>query len=502
MNSHFDPQTQPYELYEWQGELPATSTSTPASTFGAPLAALPEHGFAMARPGSFAEFSPLDQRAFLHTDPYPGSSPVSASPSGGSSPWSTASFPTQDVMFHPELTKFNRGSRGSMNSLALPSMRSSSAGIHAYTPGASGRPHAMSLSHVEVKEEHPWNLVSWQPFNQDGAAPGTAAFFLRSPTPTKRQRTNQACEKCRERKAKCNGARPTCQRCQARGHICEYAKERRMRGPNRTGRRSSQPDIDEPVEGVQGAVDGSETVARSGADSPTSTSSPRSSSEVTQELPSGEQSKQAQDGTRQQANRARSDSGSPASLSAGLPSPQSTTRERPASASAPIALPTLTNGNLSLHPRLDQRAAPSESALRYAQSMPHIGFRYGQDAFLREEQPTVWSTTLDAPSMSDISRVDEPHSSPSEYPLSDMQMHFSDVSSSSTPITPDRFDYPWSADEAAAQQSAFQFVDTKPASMLPTLPEFDGETGQWAETHADDHPVIMAENVQRNALAL
>lgn len=34
------------------------------------------------------------------------------------------------------------------------------------------------------------------------SGPGGAGVFLRSPTPTKRQRTSQACEKCRDRKAK------------------------------------------------------------------------------------------------------------------------------------------------------------------------------------------------------------------------------------------------------------------------------------------------------------
>ncbi|KAG8745602.1 hypothetical protein FRC10_007493 [Ceratobasidium sp. 414] len=480
--------------------------------------AFPPHPFAPLAP----DFSP--QSALL---PSAGASPVSAS--GDSSPWSTASFPTQDVMFPPDLdvSKLNRGSRGSMSSLALPSMCTSHpvpSNARAYTP-STGRPHAMSLSHGEPKEEHPWNLVSWQPFNQDAAAPGTAAFFLRSPTPTKRQRTNQACEKCRERKAKvrrprtprpcvltrlqqCNGARPTCQRCQARGHICEYARERRMRGPNRTGRRGSQ----DPLDGASAhaLADVSETAD---ADSPTSTSS-----ETVQDSPLGGQSKAAESGIRQQPSRARSDSGSPASLASGLPSPPPTARERAASASAPIALPTLSHGNLSLHQpsRLEHRAASSESALRYAQSMPHIGFRYGQDAFLHQDPPTgVWNTTLDAPSMSDSipMRPDEPHSSPSEYPLSDMQtMHYSvsDVSSSSTPITPDRFEYIW-PDEAAAQQNTFQFThtDSKQVPMLPTLPEFDSEVntidplhGWVAGTHADDQPVIMAENGRRNGLAL
>ncbi|KAG9074362.1 hypothetical protein FRC06_010741, partial [Ceratobasidium sp. 370] len=275
-------------LYNWQ--------PSPPTPFPAPLAVLPEH---FVPRSEFADFSP--QSAVLP-------SPASASPSGDSSPWSTTSFPTQDVMFHPDIdvSKLNRGSRGSMSSLALPSMRTSHpvpSNIRAYTPN-TGRPHAMSLSHVEVKEEHPWNLVSWQPFNQDAAAPGTAAFFLRSPTPTKRQRTNQACEKCRERKAKCNGARPTCHRCQARGHICEYARERRMRGPNKTGRRASQ---DDPGDGLSAhaPTDASETV---GADSPTSTTS-----EATQDAPSSGQSKGAHSGSRQQPSRARSDSGSPAS---------------------------------------------------------------------------------------------------------------------------------------------------------------------------------------------
>ncbi|EPQ61332.1 hypothetical protein GLOTRDRAFT_90534 [Gloeophyllum trabeum ATCC 11539] len=48
-----------------------------------------------------------------------------------------------------------------------------------------------------------------------------------------RLRTAQACEKCRTRKAKCSGEHPACGRCVSRGLICEYAPERRMRGPNK-----------------------------------------------------------------------------------------------------------------------------------------------------------------------------------------------------------------------------------------------------------------------------
>ncbi|EUC62036.1 fungal Zn, 2-cys(6) binuclear cluster domain protein [Rhizoctonia solani AG-3 Rhs1AP] len=47
------------------------------------------------------------------------------------------------------------------------------------------------------------------------------------------KRTFQACQKCRQRKAKCNGVRPSCQNCASRGYTCEYAKERsKPRGTN------------------------------------------------------------------------------------------------------------------------------------------------------------------------------------------------------------------------------------------------------------------------------
>lgn len=59
--------------------------------------------------------------------------------------------------------------------------------------------------------EEPWNLIAyhipWGP-NYEGYKTGTlpgpdgTCVFLRSPTPRKRQRTSQACDKCRERKAK------------------------------------------------------------------------------------------------------------------------------------------------------------------------------------------------------------------------------------------------------------------------------------------------------------
>lgn len=251
---HTGPDAQAYDppaIYDWQPAQSADSLHPPhvaPSTLGAspsaPYHHLPvaqesnarmgysphlEHDYAMARgspfsPADYGSLAPAQRQNFQMAPQgvdygigYRSTSPHSASPSGGSSPWSTASFPTQEVMYHPdvEISKFNRGSRGSMNSLPLASMRTShplSTNGHAYTPKIGMRPHAMSLSSTRSTEEQPWNLIPYtMPFAQDstgapGAVPGMggASFFLRSPTPTKRQRTNQACDKCRERKAKVN----------------------------------------------------------------------------------------------------------------------------------------------------------------------------------------------------------------------------------------------------------------------------------------------------------
>ncbi|KAG6818703.1 hypothetical protein H0H93_002648 [Arthromyces matolae] len=59
----------------------------------------------------------------------------------------------------------------------------------------------------------------------------TGIFYRSYDSP--RLRTAQACEKCRARKAKCSGEHPTCKRCFTRGLVCEYAKEGRVRGPNK-----------------------------------------------------------------------------------------------------------------------------------------------------------------------------------------------------------------------------------------------------------------------------
>jgi hypothetical protein len=84
------------------------------------------------------------------------------------------------------------------------------------------------------------------------------------PTPPDRQRTAQACDKCRERKTKvssscdicnyiqrttifrqCSGDHPVCNRCTTRGLICKYSsREARPRGPSKLQLRSTVSPLD------------------------------------------------------------------------------------------------------------------------------------------------------------------------------------------------------------------------------------------------------------------
>ncbi|KAI8063819.1 hypothetical protein BC940DRAFT_218152, partial [Gongronella butleri] len=52
-----------------------------------------------------------------------------------------------------------------------------------------------------------------------------------TPTKPKRTKVTLACLLCRKKKVKCDGAQPTCSRCTAKGHVCEYSERTRPRGP-------------------------------------------------------------------------------------------------------------------------------------------------------------------------------------------------------------------------------------------------------------------------------
>ncbi|KAI0674712.1 hypothetical protein C8Q78DRAFT_613581 [Trametes maxima] len=101
-----------------------------------------------------------------------------------------------------------------------------------------------------VDTEDSWNLipydVPWGPeyyHYRTGTLPGPdgACIFLRSPTPLKNRRTQKACNKCRQRKAKCSGDHPACTRCLARGYICEYVDEEKGPAHGAETSRHSRP---------------------------------------------------------------------------------------------------------------------------------------------------------------------------------------------------------------------------------------------------------------------
>jgi len=101
-----------------------------------------------------------------------------------------------------------------------------------------------------------WNLipynVSWGHEYEEyraGILPGPEGdcIFLRSPTPLRNQRASEACKKCRERKAKCTGTRPSCARCASRDYVCEYASEATSETANSTRARRPRRETREPT---------------------------------------------------------------------------------------------------------------------------------------------------------------------------------------------------------------------------------------------------------------
>ena len=134
------------------------------------------------------------------------------------------------------------------------------------SPSTPIEPYPQSPIDLSVSSEDSWNLIPYDvPWGSEyyhyhaGTLPGPdgACIFLRSPTPLKNRRTQKACNKCRQRKAKvcrchpdttrttltpraplqCSGTRPACSRCLARGYICEYVEEE----PKRPSQSSATP---------------------------------------------------------------------------------------------------------------------------------------------------------------------------------------------------------------------------------------------------------------------
>ena len=59
-----------------------------------------------------------------------------------------------------------------------------------------------------------------------GASPNSQAHEIANhrAESSKRKRTYRSCTACRASKTKCSGERPTCRRCQEKGHNCVYSE--------------------------------------------------------------------------------------------------------------------------------------------------------------------------------------------------------------------------------------------------------------------------------------
>ncbi|EED85773.1 predicted protein [Postia placenta Mad-698-R] len=122
-------------------------------------------------------------------------------------------------------------------------------GVHAIPPAPPVASHAHDVYQSHTPDAR--RSAAQPAWSVSGSLDPVTGIFQRSPDHP-RLRTAQACEKCRIRKAKCSGEHPSCQRCRSRGLLCEYAPERRMRGPNKKKRGelstaehgSSTPDTD------------------------------------------------------------------------------------------------------------------------------------------------------------------------------------------------------------------------------------------------------------------
>lgn len=117
-----------------------------------------------------------------------------------------------DDVFQPNLNSIYEGNRHrtSVSSSSGSSICEPSSPSTAYLRRQSTSGYSITGPDDEAGDA-PWNLVAyhipWGPGYEGyeaGTLPGPdgTCIFLRSPTPLKRQRTTQACDKCRERKAK------------------------------------------------------------------------------------------------------------------------------------------------------------------------------------------------------------------------------------------------------------------------------------------------------------
>lgn len=79
------------------------------------------------------------------------------------------------------------------------------------------------FSYIYLVPFRPLRIASaFKPFN-------ISTLPMISPT---KEHKHVACSRCRERKIKCDGVKPTCRRCHKNGQPCSYISHRRIQGKN------------------------------------------------------------------------------------------------------------------------------------------------------------------------------------------------------------------------------------------------------------------------------
>ncbi|KAG8996296.1 hypothetical protein FRB94_008417 [Tulasnella sp. JGI-2019a] len=241
----------PSDISPWAGSMDLNGAIDTPGTLYSEQALAP----ALRQDDTLGQFSPSLSQSFLQVSPaYTLQSPHQAD--RAYSPHVFHQRPLPSSLTPPQSTDASNTSNSASPSPAPASSRMHTFAVAPQQPfygnqasaSASNAPRAVNK--VEP-DDATWNLVpSNAPWKMRGVTGSSLAdssssgpvpsvmetgMFMRSPTPTKRQRTVQACEKCRGRKAKCDGNRDICGRCKKIGLVCEYAPQRKMRGPNRSG---------------------------------------------------------------------------------------------------------------------------------------------------------------------------------------------------------------------------------------------------------------------------
>ncbi|TFK24580.1 hypothetical protein FA15DRAFT_756460 [Coprinopsis marcescibilis] len=338
--------------------------------------------------------------------------------------------------------------------------------------------------------------------------PATGVFYRTPDHP--RLRTAQACEKCRSRKAKCSGEHPSCKRCINRGLVCVYAKEGRVRGPNKPKVKAVTP-AEEPASDLRGRIS---TTHAFGGGNPREhqsvVSSPCSTAEVQGAGPFGESSLFTI-APHQRRNSLSLDQHRP-----NRPRPPNLQLET-SSSNFRIQVPQLMDDvqppgfrgdqvyhQVSISPRTMYQSISGGGPHRHGQESTSIS-QYQRFALTQVHLPSVSDANMSYQTTSvDMGRLDEPgqsdvvHVSASGAPLGYQQEHFAQRRGMYS-----RYEVPITHLGASEPSSDYDDPVASPIphnlnAQAPSQEYVHMEFEALQQPHADNHTLTMAQNPTPN----